>query len=204
MDEQKAVDIFFLMSQASLRAQRKKRVEGRSDFHRHPPRLSARRQDLKIGVQIIAALYTAEAQGQRPPPLQADREHVVLTVGRRGYCSSTRVGSVAPLGNTKEDEYYRNDSMKYCRHEEKRRKEEERTGRWARLNTREIWSVHDRKFSMGGAWSKSPTRSFRDASHDVVEWIQRPHLFVNCCRQSLGIQFLLRDPVPYFWSDHLV
>ena len=33
---------------------------------------------------------------------------------------------MAPLGNTKEDDYYRNDSMKYCRHEEKKRKEEER------------------------------------------------------------------------------
>ncbi|KAK1832678.1 hypothetical protein QBC39DRAFT_255920, partial [Podospora conica] len=30
----------------------------------------------------------------------------------RGYESSTRVGSVAPLRNTKEDDYYRNDSMK--------------------------------------------------------------------------------------------
>ncbi|KAK0719934.1 hypothetical protein B0H67DRAFT_574631, partial [Lasiosphaeris hirsuta] len=29
---------------------------------------------------------------------------------RRGYKSSTRVGFVAPLGNTKEDDYYRNDS----------------------------------------------------------------------------------------------
>ncbi|KAL2194230.1 hypothetical protein P885DRAFT_43360 [Corynascus similis CBS 632.67] len=45
-----------------------------------------------------------------------------LTVGNRGYRSSTRVGSVAPLGNTKEDNYYRNDSLKYCRHEEKKKK----------------------------------------------------------------------------------
>jgi len=35
---------------------------------------------------------------------------------------------VAPLGNTKEDDYYRNDSMKYCRHEEKKREEVERAG----------------------------------------------------------------------------
>ncbi|KAK4189701.1 hypothetical protein QBC35DRAFT_513788 [Podospora australis] len=49
----------------------------------------------------------------------------------RGYRSSTRVGSVAPLGNTKEDEYYRNDSLKYCRHEEKKRKENlERPAAW--------------------------------------------------------------------------
>ncbi|KAK3356765.1 hypothetical protein B0T25DRAFT_139014 [Lasiosphaeria hispida] len=69
---------------------------------------------------------------------------MVLTVGCRGCKSSTRVGFVAPLGNTKEDDYYRNDSpvgevwlacccwrlrlivggglLKYCRHEEKRRR----------------------------------------------------------------------------------
>ncbi|KAK4664708.1 uncharacterized protein QC763_0073520 [Podospora pseudopauciseta] len=41
----------------------------------------------------------------------------------RGYRSSTRVGSVAPLGNTEEDDYYRNDSLKYCRHEKKKEKE---------------------------------------------------------------------------------
>ena len=46
----------------------------------------------------------------------------LLTVGCRGYQSSTWVGSVAPLGNTKEDEYYRNDSMKYCRIQKKIRK----------------------------------------------------------------------------------
>ncbi|KAK3398005.1 hypothetical protein B0T20DRAFT_354586, partial [Sordaria brevicollis] len=42
--------------------------------------------------------------------------------------SSTAVGSVAPLGNTKEDKYYRNDSP-YCRHEEKKRKENRNGGR---------------------------------------------------------------------------
>ena len=37
----------------------------------------------------------------------------VLTVGQaEDMKSSTRVGSVAPLRNTKEDDYYRNDSMK--------------------------------------------------------------------------------------------
>ena len=35
---------------------------------------------------------------------------------------------MAPLGNTKEDDYYRNDSMKYCRHEEKKRKRRGKVG----------------------------------------------------------------------------
>ncbi|KAK0646644.1 hypothetical protein B0T16DRAFT_510985 [Cercophora newfieldiana] len=35
-------------------AQRKKVVKSRSDFLRHPPRPSARRQDLETRVQIIA------------------------------------------------------------------------------------------------------------------------------------------------------
>lgn len=36
--------------------------------------------------------------------------------------SSTRVGSVALLGNQEKVEYYRNDSLKYCRHEEEKKK----------------------------------------------------------------------------------
>ncbi|KAK0710767.1 hypothetical protein B0H67DRAFT_264691 [Lasiosphaeris hirsuta] len=74
---------------------------------------------------------------------------MVLTVGRRGCKSSTRVGFVAPLGNTKEDDYYRNDSpvgdvwlaycwrrrltvggglLKYCRHKKKRKRRGRRSG----------------------------------------------------------------------------
>ena len=83
----------------------------------------------KGGVQIIATLYTVAAQKPATAAF-AGRSRVKkdLTVGCRGYCSSTRVGSVAPLGNTKEDEYYRNDSLKYCRHEEKKEKKIEMKG----------------------------------------------------------------------------
>jgi hypothetical protein len=46
--------------------------------------------------------------------------------------SSTRVGSVALLGNQEKVEYYRNDSLKYCRHEEeKKKKPKGREGRRA-------------------------------------------------------------------------
>ncbi|KAK4649178.1 uncharacterized protein QC761_0018680 [Podospora bellae-mahoneyi] len=104
-------------------AMKRKRDKSRSDFHRYPPRLSAQRQDLKkIRVQIIATLYTVAAQGHSRHLCRQIESKRLLTVGHRGYRSSTRVGSVAPLGNTKEDDYYRNDSLKYCRHEEKKKK----------------------------------------------------------------------------------
>ncbi|KAL2179632.1 uncharacterized protein P884DRAFT_172958, partial [Thermothelomyces heterothallicus CBS 202.75] len=94
---------------------------------RHPPRPSARRQDLEKsrGTDHRHSLYTAVAQRANNRHLcrQVESKKQSLTVGCRGYRSSTRVGSVAPLGNTKEDNYYRNDSLKYCRLEKKRRKE---------------------------------------------------------------------------------
>ncbi|KAF6809645.1 hypothetical protein CSOJ01_06817 [Colletotrichum sojae] len=59
----------------------------------------------------------------RPPSSRRVREQPeFFTLGRRGFQSSTRVGSVASLGNQEEVEYYRNDSLKYCRHKEKREK----------------------------------------------------------------------------------
>ncbi|KAK4640059.1 hypothetical protein QC761_0088010 [Podospora bellae-mahoneyi] len=107
----------------------KKEKDGRSDFHRHPPRSSARRQDLeKSGYRSSPLSIQPQHKGQRPAGRELKR---LLTVGRRGYRSSTRVGSVAPLGNTKEDDYYRNDSLKYCRHEEKKKKKHRNGGRRA-------------------------------------------------------------------------
>ncbi|KAK1997911.1 hypothetical protein LX36DRAFT_533087, partial [Colletotrichum falcatum] len=78
------------------------------------------------GDEIIKRpLYSRHPKGGAAVPLareaRATREY--FTLGCRGYQSSTRVGSVAPLGNQEEVEYYRNDSLKYCRHEEKRRRE---------------------------------------------------------------------------------
>jgi hypothetical protein len=43
-------------------------------------------------------------------------------MGIEDFHSSTRVGSVAPLGNTREDKYYRNDSLKYCRLKKEKKK----------------------------------------------------------------------------------
>ncbi|KAK1977167.1 hypothetical protein LZ30DRAFT_555237, partial [Colletotrichum cereale] len=59
----------------------------------------------------------------RPACAGCEGNQSFFTLGCRGYESSTRVGSVAPLGNQERVEYYRNDSLKYCRHEEKRRRE---------------------------------------------------------------------------------
>ncbi|KAK4199572.1 hypothetical protein QBC40DRAFT_150699, partial [Triangularia verruculosa] len=89
----------------------------------------------ETGVQIIATLYTATAQGQDRHLCRQVESKRLLTVGHRGYRSSTRVGSVAPLGNTKEDDYYRNDSLKYCRHEEEKKKNTEILAAKSRIYT---------------------------------------------------------------------
>ncbi|KAK4653432.1 hypothetical protein QC762_0083530 [Podospora pseudocomata] len=47
-------------------------------------------------------------------------------VGVEDIVHQPGVGSVAPLGNTKEDDYYRNDSLKYCRHEQKKKKKKKK------------------------------------------------------------------------------
>ncbi|KAK4159702.1 hypothetical protein QBC43DRAFT_271863 [Cladorrhinum sp. PSN259] len=100
----------------------KKRKKGRSDFHRYPPRPSCTRQDLMSGYRSSPLSIQYAQRAYRHLFRQVESKKRLLTVGCRGYCSSTRVGSVAPLGNTKEDKYYRNDSLKYCRHEEKKEK----------------------------------------------------------------------------------
>ncbi|KAI4867174.1 hypothetical protein F4820DRAFT_414611 [Hypoxylon rubiginosum] len=81
---------------------------------------------MAIGVEIINhSLYStlsreaATLAGRSRVRSKAARGHDapvkrIITLGRRGYRSSTRVGSVASLGNTEWDEYYRNDSLKYC------------------------------------------------------------------------------------------
>ncbi|KAK4660164.1 LOW QUALITY PROTEIN: hypothetical protein QC762_0016160 [Podospora pseudocomata] len=104
-------------------AMKRKRDKSRSDFHRYPPRLSAQRQDLKKSGYRSSPL-SVQLQRKATAATQIESKRL-LTVGHRGYRSSTRVGSVAPLGNTKEDDYYRNDSLKYCRHEEKKKKKTE-------------------------------------------------------------------------------
>ncbi|KAK1828324.1 hypothetical protein QBC39DRAFT_313403 [Podospora conica] len=87
------------------------RKRGRSDFHRHPPRQSAQRQDLAAGFRSSHTLYTAPLARDRHLCRQGESKSANCWASR-GYESSTRVGSVAPLRNTKEDDYYRNDSMK--------------------------------------------------------------------------------------------
>ncbi|KAK0668397.1 hypothetical protein QBC41DRAFT_208104, partial [Cercophora samala] len=97
----------------------------------HPIR-APKSKSSRDGVQIIAT-FCSKSQHK----CQAgNRESKKASLCRcRGYRSSTRVGSVAPLGNTKEDDYYRNDSLKYCRHEEKKKKKIEILAPKARLYT---------------------------------------------------------------------
>ncbi|KAF6844997.1 hypothetical protein CMUS01_00530 [Colletotrichum musicola] len=100
----------------------KKREKTRlSDVHRHPPRPCAQRQDHRRGRDHHRSIRLCTKC--RPPSSRRVREQPeFFTLGRRGFQSSTRVGSVASLGNQEEVEYYRNDSLKYCRHKEKREK----------------------------------------------------------------------------------
>jgi hypothetical protein len=114
----------------------------------HPEQAREGNEKKKMPVRLPSTPTPTERPKARPQNRGTDHRHslysrstrpdrclcrqneskMVLTVGCRGYRSSTRVGSVAPLGNTKEDEYYRNDSLKYCRHEEKKEKRTEILG----------------------------------------------------------------------------
>ncbi|KAL2262147.1 hypothetical protein VTK26DRAFT_2309 [Humicola hyalothermophila] len=114
-----------------------------------PERPKARPQGKSRGTDHRHSLYS---RSTRPATATfAGRARVKkrnLTVGRRGYRSSTRVGSVAPLGNTREDNYYRNDSLEYCRHEEKKKKGKPK------------WREESGKYILGGRW---PVRARRFA-----------------------------------------
>ncbi|KAK4219367.1 hypothetical protein QBC37DRAFT_409876 [Rhypophila decipiens] len=104
---------FFLTSQVNLRtAMKKEKCENEKPVRlpsapappeRHKGKTS------KDGAQIIvkhslyslvkAATFSGRSRGKS-----------FSLLGAEDIKSSTRVGSVAPLGNTKEDDYYRNDS----------------------------------------------------------------------------------------------
>ncbi|KAK0369908.1 hypothetical protein CMEL01_08124 [Colletotrichum melonis] len=51
----------------------------------------------RTGDEIITVLYTSPKA--RPPCGGFENNQEFITLGYRGYQSSTRVGSVAPLGN---------------------------------------------------------------------------------------------------------
>ncbi len=108
---------FFLTAQASAQDRNEKSLKPvRLPSNTHPDQAPEGKTLENRDTDHRPLSIQPQPEGQRPPPLQADREkilRVLLTVGSRGYRSSTRVGSVAPLGNTKEDDCYRNDSMKY-------------------------------------------------------------------------------------------
>ncbi|KAK4140720.1 uncharacterized protein C8A04DRAFT_14688, partial [Dichotomopilus funicola] len=100
---------------------------------------------------------TSRKSGYRSSPLSIQsqpREPATATFAGRSrvkkgsHCRVPRISFINP-GNTKEDEYYRNDSLKYCRHEEKKEKRKiQKLAASMRLNTRWMWSVHVCKFSL--------------------------------------------------------
>ncbi|KAK3298068.1 uncharacterized protein B0H64DRAFT_393764 [Chaetomium fimeti] len=70
-----------------------KKRKGRSDFHRHPPRLSARGQVLrKAGVQIIATLYTAAARSSDRRLCRQDESK------KDSHCRVPRISFINPGG----------------------------------------------------------------------------------------------------------
>ncbi|KAI1803844.1 hypothetical protein F4811DRAFT_523268 [Daldinia bambusicola] len=83
-----------------------------SDVHHRPPRPRARRQDRdKSGLRSLPlSIQHPPTRGRHPCGQGESKEqggakasvlpYKIFTLGRRGYHSSTRVGSVAPLGNT--------------------------------------------------------------------------------------------------------
>ncbi|KAK4149721.1 hypothetical protein C8A00DRAFT_18633 [Chaetomidium leptoderma] len=127
------------------RTQRKQKKAGQTSINTHPARAPKGKTSRSRGTDHRHSLYSRSPEGASDRRLcrQSESKKWDLTVGCRGYRSSTRVGSVAPLGNTKEDNYYRNDSLKYCRHEEKREKKVEKVGARKVLNSW-LWVVSAR------------------------------------------------------------
>src|SRR4051812_14511345 len=95
--------IFPHVTSRSPRAQRKRDAKkaGQTSIDTHPDRVPKVKTS-KIGVQIIDAPYTAQPKGKHRHLCRQIESKMALTDGRRGYGSSTRVGFVAPLGNTQE------------------------------------------------------------------------------------------------------
>ncbi|KAK4136038.1 hypothetical protein BT67DRAFT_346494, partial [Trichocladium antarcticum] len=108
---------------------------GQTSVDTHPAQAPKGKTSRSRGTDHRHSLYSRSPRASdRRLCRQIESQMRDLTVGCRGYGSSTRVGSVAPLGNTKEDNDFRNDSLKYCRHEEKKKKKIEREGGAPRLS----------------------------------------------------------------------
>ncbi|KAK4198645.1 hypothetical protein QBC40DRAFT_89988, partial [Triangularia verruculosa] len=136
-------------------------MAGQTSIDTHPAQAPEGKTSRNRGTDHRHSLYSRSTRPATATFAGRSRVKRLLTVGRRGYRSSTRVGSVAPLGNTKEDDYYRNDSLKYCRHEEKKRKENGNGGRGA-LN---IYPSH-----LASARMQNCTRSHRPRPHNGEFW----------------------------------
>ncbi|CAP65117.1 uncharacterized protein PODANS_5_6990 [Podospora anserina S mat+] len=124
-------------------AMKKKKPEAGQTSIKHPAHPSAQRQVLER--RRIDRSSPLSVPNPSTSARQKNSESKRASLCRcRGYRSSTRVGSVAPLGNTKEDDYYRNDSLKYCRHEQKKNQKKKKIGILAeksRIYTGQWWPV---------------------------------------------------------------
>ncbi|KAJ0138009.1 Multidrug resistance protein CDR1 [Fusarium oxysporum f. sp. albedinis] len=97
---------FFLTPRASPSKQRKREVENTPVRRPSTPTPTARPK-----ARPQSGSRSSNTTISIQPPAGVEDMH-----------SSTRVGSVALLGNQEKVEYYRNDSLKYCRHEEEKKK----------------------------------------------------------------------------------
>ncbi|KAK4118280.1 hypothetical protein N657DRAFT_715966, partial [Parathielavia appendiculata] len=102
---------------------------GQTSIDTHPARAPEGKTSRKPGYRSSPLSIQPQHEASNRHLCRQSESKKDLTVGYRGYRSSTRVGSVAPLGNTNGDNYYRNDSLKYCRHEEEKKKKNLKDGR---------------------------------------------------------------------------
>ncbi|KAF0322294.1 hypothetical protein GQ607_010375 [Colletotrichum asianum] len=92
-------EIFFLTTRDNTPARNEKEKKAcQASIDTHPAR-APQGQDRRRGRDHHRSLYSLRAN-RRPPSLRTGREQPeFFTLGCRGYHSSTRVGSVAPVGN---------------------------------------------------------------------------------------------------------
>ncbi|KAK1836482.1 hypothetical protein QBC39DRAFT_87128 [Podospora conica] len=90
---------------------KKRKKAGQTSIGTHPARAPEGKTS-RQGSDHRTPSIQPPARDNRRLCRQSEGEKSANCWASRGYESSTRVGSVAPLRNTKEDDYYRNDSMK--------------------------------------------------------------------------------------------
>ncbi|KXX73299.1 hypothetical protein MMYC01_209927 [Madurella mycetomatis] len=128
-------------------------MAGQTSIDTHPARAPEGKTSGKPG-------YRSSPLSIQPQREANDRHLCRQSESKKGpHCRVPRISFINP-GNTKEDNYYRNDSLKYCRHEEKKRKESRKDGRG--------WPVHVCNFAAAHFFLGSTPQS--SAQILLVKW----------------------------------